>query len=370
MSLKGYLVKEVPFLKVWGRTSQSREPLTLFWTGSGIECNIRASQLWIQVEADYESYEPWMSIVVDGEYVSRLMLDKGRQWICLFRGMDKGRVKNVKVLKEVQAMPEDKAHCMQVLGFKTDGAFLPVEEKKYKFEFIGDSITSGEGSIGAKQEEDWIPMWFSTQNNYVRFVSEAMDAEYRIISQSGWGVCCGWDNNPHSNIPSYYEQICGVVQGEKNRGLGAFKSNDFKAWQPDVIFINLGTNDESAFDSPAWTDPVTGNCYKQRRDSRGNYNEEDLQKVKKGITDFLRLVRRNNKASYIIWLYGMLGDSMLSVIEEAVSVYKEIADDGKVSVLKLPDTNEKTIGARQHPGVIAHQIAAKEITDYLSKLLL
>lgn len=369
MSLDIYKVKDMEHLKVWGRTTDCMEPLTLFWTGSAVECNVRASELWIEIEADYETYEPWMSIMINGAYVSRFMLNKGRQWICLFRGMNKEVIKNVKVVKEVQAMSEDELHCMQIHGFKTDGAFLPVEEKQLKIEFIGDSITSGEGSIGAILEEDWISMWFSTQNNYAQMVATEMDAEYRIISQSGWGVYTGWDNNPHSALPLYYEKVCGLLKGQKNEALGVLEDYDFTKWQPDIIIINLGTNDGGAFNSPEWRDEKTGESHKQRLNEEGSFNEADLKKFEEAAYTFVVKVRKNNPYAQIVWVYGMLGYPMLEAINRVVTAYQNISGDEKICVLKVPETNATTVGARQHPGVLSHQIAAKCIVEKLNELL-
>ncbi len=40
------LIKDIPELKVHGRTTACREPLTLFWTAGGFECNVTGSELW------------------------------------------------------------------------------------------------------------------------------------------------------------------------------------------------------------------------------------------------------------------------------------------------------------------------------------
>jgi hypothetical protein len=54
-SLITYPLSDIPHMKVHGRTTGRREPLTLFWTASGIELNARGSELWIEVEASYEN---------------------------------------------------------------------------------------------------------------------------------------------------------------------------------------------------------------------------------------------------------------------------------------------------------------------------
>ncbi|MDF2943681.1 MAG: family lipase, partial [Herbinix sp.] len=331
--------------------------------------NAKGSELWIEVEVDYDTYEPWISIVINSVPVSRQMLLTGRYWICVFRGMNENAIKNVKIVKDVQAMSGDPECCLLIHTVKFDGEFMPVEEKPYKVEFIGDSITSGEGSIGAKIELDWIPMWFSAINNYCKMTAEVLNAEYRIISQSGWGVLTSWDNNPHANIPEYYEQVCGILTGRKNEVLGAFKENDFASWQPDVVVVNLGTNDSGAFHSPEWKDELIGETHKQRLNEDGTYNEEDLASFENAVVNFLIKLRKYNEKAHIIWAYGMIGIPLMPAIYRAVDSYSIKTGDKKVSAFQLPNNTEETVGARSHPGVLAHERAAKELSDYLKQLL-
>lgn len=367
--LNVYKLSDIENLKVHGRTTECLSPLTLFWTGSGIELNAKGAELWIEVESDYDMYEIWISIVINSVPVSRQMLTPGRQWLCVFRGMNESVVKNIRIVRDVQAMSGEPGTLLQIHAVKFDGEFLPVKEKPYKIEFIGDSITSGEGVIGAKQEEDWISMWFSGVSNYAAMTAEAINAEHRILSQSGWGVLTSWDNNPHSNLPEYYEKVCGVLTGEKNEALGAFRENDFDLWQPDVVVVNLGTNDGGAFNSPEWQDEKTGKVYKQRLNEDGTFNEEDLNAFEESVLNFVVKIRRCNKKSHIVWVYGMLGIPMMPAIYRAVDKYIKKTGDIKVSVFQLPNTTEETVGARSHPGILSHERAAKALTEYLKEIL-
>lgn len=367
--LQVHVLSEIQNLKVHGRTTEQRAPLTLFWTGSAIELEATGSELWVEVESDYDIHEPWISILINGVPVSRQMVTAGRYWICIFRGMSEGTVKNVRIVKDVQAMSADPGCLLQFHALKSDGAFLPVEEKPYKIEFIGDSITSGEGAIGAKAEEDWIPMWFSAIHNYTYMTAEAMNADYRVISQSGWGVLTSWDNNPNNNIPDYYEQVCGLLSGENNQAIGAGDPYDFESWQPDVVVINLGSNDGGAFQTPEWRDPVTGKVHKQRLNEDGSYHEEDLTAFENAVDRFLVKLRKNNLKAQLVLAYGMLGFPMMPAIYRAVDRYTKRTGDRRVSVLQLPDTTEETIGARTHPGELSHRRAAETLTEYLQGIL-
>lgn len=367
--LKEYPLSGIEHLKVHGRTTECLSPLTLFWTGSAVELNVMGSELWVEVESDYDCYEPWISILINSVAVSRFMLLKGRYWICVFRGMNEYTPKNVRIVKEVQPMSSDPGCSLQMYAVKLDGEILPVAEKPYKIEFIGDSITSGEGLVGAKAEEDWVPMWFSAANNYCTLTAEIVNADYRILSQSGWGVRTSWDNNPFANIPAYYGQVCGLLTGDKNKALGAFEDHRFDSWQPDIIVVNLGTNDAGAFHSTEWKDPATGISYKQRLNEDGTFNREDLLSFEQAVADFLAKIRSYNQTAHIIWAYGMIGIPLMPAIYRAFESYTKQSGDTNASIFQLPNTTEETVGARQHPGVLAHQKAAKELASYIKEML-
>ncbi|MFC3801545.1 GDSL-type esterase/lipase family protein [Cohnella sp. GCM10012308] len=367
--LRTYALSEVAHTKVHGRTTGRLDPLTLFWTGSGVEWNVKAGELWIEVEADYDRNEPWISVVVNGAPVSRQMITAGRHWLCVFRVMNEDTVKNVRIVKDTQAMSGDPGCLLQIRSVRCDGDFLPVADKPRKIEFVGDSITSGEGAIGATVEQDWIPMWFSAIDNYAAMTAGALDAEYRILSQSGWGTLTSWDNNPRANLPAYYEQVCGLLAGERNRELGALEANDFAAWQPDVVVVNLGTNDGGAFNSPEWRDPETGETHKQRLNADGTMNEDDVAAFEAAVVQFLGKLRRCNPDAHIVWAYGMIGTPMLSAIERAAVTYRAASGDEKVTVVPLPRMTDDTVGARNHPGKRAHEQAAAVLSKAIRPLL-
>lgn len=362
-------IKDIPELKVHGRTTDCREPLTLFWTASGFECNVTGSELWVELEVTYETYEPWFSYTVNGDWVGRQMLQKGRYWVPLFRGMSPQNVKNVHFYKDLQAMSGDGHSYIHVHALRHDGSFVPVAEKKLKIEFIGDSITSGEGLFGAKQEWDWIPMFFSAIKSYAYQTAKALDAEYRVFSQSGWGVYNTWDNNTQGAIPKYYREICSLMPGEECRRLGGHAPHDFKSWQPDVVVVNLGTNDAASFDQPEWVDERTGELHKMRRNPDGSYCMEDVNAFEQAVKDFLKLIRSCNPNADIVWCYGMLGIGFQLYLCEAIAAYIRENKDYRVSYLQLPNTTEESVGSREHPGYLCHQQAAKVLTEHIQKML-
>ena len=341
--LKDYKIREIPYLRVLGRTNGSLEPVTLFWTASGIEMNIKATEAWVTVRSDYELFEPWADVIVDGAMSQRLMVNKGEQKICLFRNMEGDKIRNVKLLRDTPAFPTDEKTLFQILEVQTDGEFCPLEEPKMRLEVIGDSITSGEGGSGAGGEMTWNSFCFNCVDNYAYMAAKELDAIYHCVSQSGWGVLCSWEGDEKQAIPPYYEQVCGLLNGERNKELGAFEKWDFQKFQPDVIVVNLGTNDGSG--------------------------TKDMEKVGKAVEDFLKKLRDYNPESYILWCYGMLGNGIQPTLENAIQNYKTKSGDERVEFVELPDTLEGEYGSRQHPGQKSHEKTAKVLVEKIRAIV-
>lgn len=357
------------YLRVLGRTKGKEFPLVLFWTGSGIEFNYKGTELWCDFESDFSDYEQWIAVYVNGALLSRQMLPKGRQSVCLFRNLQTLKINHVKVIKEVQAMPGDEHAYLAIHGLRGDGEFCELQEPACRIEFIGDSITSGEGSYGDVGEQDWIAMWFSASRAYPHLVAQRLNAEIRVISQSGYGVYCAYDNNPDHAIPLYYEQICGVVSGERNETAGAKERYDFSQWQPDYVVINLGTNDGGAFHNPEWCDEETGRRNKMYRTADGLPAEECLRKVRQAVTGFLELVRKHNKNAHILWAYGMMGTVVEPAIKEGIGEYVKKSGDENVHYVPLDEIKEEQIGARSHPGIYGHKATAETICRKICELM-
>ncbi len=342
--------------RVLGRTGSDGGAPVLRHTGSGFVCRFTGGGLWLRAAADYAQYEPWLAVEVNGAWVQRFPLPQGESEVCLFRGGTPGTVKQVRVLKECQAMPADPAHRVRLLGLAgTDGGFLPLPEPKYRLEFIGDSITSGEGLAGAQCESDWLPMFFSAVPHYARLTADALGAEYRIFSQSGWGLCSSWDNDPRHVVMDYYGTVCGQC--------GDTAPYDFAAWPADAVILNLGTNDWGAMHGPVWRDPVTGQCFQQADTSEGH------TRISKAVAGALHTARRRNPGALLVWAFGMLGEELRPTLEAGIRQYKAETGDARVFYLPLPAAVPATMGAREHPGPACHRQAAEALAAFLRRHL-
>ena len=352
-------------IHILGRTGRQLQPLPVFFNGGGVEVLVTGSEFWIELETDSDVNEMWVALEINGAFISRQMLLPGEHSLCLFRSMDPTAAKRVRFYRELQAMNDDEKVKLLIKGFKLDGEFVPVPKYDRRIEFIGDSITSGEGSYGAFEDVDWIPMYMSASANYATMTAKALNADYHLISQGGWGVYIGWDNDKRHNLPSVYEKVCGLAKGPMNEGLGAADDYDFDSWQPDAVIVNLGTNDDTSFDQPEFVNPEDGSTFKMRKNPDGTRNREDILKIVDAVTNFLTMIRKHNPNAHIVWCYGMLGCNLNLVIAEGIIKYKEKSKDENVAYFQLPNTTLETYGSHMHPGPKSHQNAAKELVDYL-----
>ena len=352
-------------VRLLGRQPDGSGPVPLFYTASGFECIFTGSELALCMEVGFALYEPWISVELNGAWIARFPVQAGRSEVTLFRGMTPGVPKHIRVLKDVQAMHGDPDHYLLLTGLRFSGGdFLPLPEPAYRLEFVGDSITSGEGTIGAAGEEDWVSPFFSAVNHYARMTADALGAEWRIVSQSGWGLLSSWDNDPRCRIIACYDTVCGLADGPHNAALGAQQPCRFDAWPADAVILNLGTNDNNAMDNPPWADPATGRQYAQRP------TPEHLAALEQSAVDAIKQVRARNPQAWILWAFGMLGAGRMdAVLRAAVSRAAAEMNDSRLCYLPLPAATAGTLGARRHPGVECHRQAAQALTNCLRSIL-
>ncbi|MBQ0001290.1 MAG: GDSL family lipase [Clostridiales bacterium] len=343
-------MKDLRNMKILGRTAweEGGDALNLYWTASGIELMVKGSELWVDIEAEYRTYEPWVDILINDALTQRFMVTAGRHRICVFRGMNPEIVKKVQILRDTQAMTGDT--LLKIRGVFTDGMFMRPADYELKIEFIGDSITSGEGCTGALCEQDWLPSWMNAVANYSYMTAQKLQAEYRCISQCGWGFYWSWDGHKECNIPRIYEEICGIY--------GNQKAWDFSSWQPDVVVINLGTNDGSPLGFTA-DSSLTMDVDKA----------QELPSMKQAGVAFLKQLRRCNPAAEFLWVYGMLGTQLEPTLLEIIDTYQQQTGDNKIHYLQLQDTEVTGVGARSHPGLECHRAAAKAIAGKIANIL-
>ena len=338
-----------PRLRLLGRMDPSRLPAALDWTGSGVECAFRGSDIWAELEAPALSPILWMIVLADGYPVARFPVEPGIRFYPLLLGMSPENVRTVTLLKETQCMPDAPEATVLLHSLRLRGSLEDLPERRCRIEFVGDSLTSGEGSLAPRGNDEWITPWFSARANYAWIACNELNAECRILSQSGWGICWNWEHNPDGNLPAHYTEIAGVLRGEAAEKRGCTAPYDFSAWPADLVCVRLGTNDSGGMNAK--------NSYGQDRDA-----------VVQGALAFLRLVREKNPAAKILWILPA-SDCHPELEAEAVSQARAEGMEG-LYTFTLPDYGPEDMGARFHPNAAWNRKAGLLLADFLRKEIL
>lgn len=349
-----------PKIRCLGR-SMPGTILPLYWTGSGFELRFTGTELWIEYESRSEDQDDWIRVALNGTTMLRMPLHKGSGKICLLRSLPEGQTWKVRLYKETQPQPTTESYSLALYSLSCDGELLPPPERSCRIECLGDSITSGEGLAGPVSLVGWSSNIFSSEGHYIFRAADRLNAEVRIVSMSGWGIYCGWNGDRSANLPSIYEQICATG--------GAAETNDFAAWQPDAVVINLGTNDNGAFNLPENQKTDAGTFVRMERLPDGSYDPACAECVTDAVAGFLTTLRRNNPEAWLVWTLGMLGDGLFPIVRGGIDRYCAATGDTKVRFIPLPDTTPETRGSNNHPGRAAHAAAGQIIADALRPLL-
>jgi hypothetical protein len=135
-------------------------------------------------------------------------------------------------------------------GFFISGkGLIPVFPRKRKIEFIGNSITCGYGTEGKSHNEHFT---YKTQNclhTYAAYTAKNLDADFTMVCRSGIGIYQSYGGDKEFAMPLLYKE---VVSGSRRKW-------DFTKFKPDVVVIELGSNDLSSnVDSAKYTDAYIG----------------------------------------------------------------------------------------------------------------
>ncbi len=337
-----------PFVRLLGRMDPGQDPVALDWTGSGVEFRFRGTDVWAKLEAPAATAIMWMIVLADGCPITRFPVEPGIRLYPLLLGLEAERERTVTLMKETQCMPENPEATVLLHSLRIAGELTELQPRERKIEFIGDSLTSGEGALAARDNQEWVTPWFTARGNYSWYACEALNAERRILSQSGWGVCWDWEHTAENNMSDAYEYTVGVLRGPEAEARGCRKPWDFSSWKPDIVCIRLLTNDNNGMNM------------------RQSY-EQERETVIRGAADLIRKVRKDNPAAKIVWILP----GTQSRPELAAEAVRRVQAEGMAELyaFTLPDYLPEDFGAREHPNAEWNRRAGVLLGEYLKAIL-
>ena len=343
---------EEQYVKMLGRTHNENGVLWLAHSASGVEFTVKGTQCSVKIVGDSmtgaEGSQARFAAYVDGERVLDEMINQKEAVYDIFSFETEKEV--TVTLVKVSEAANSILGIDEIIVAAAD-SIAPTAEKNLKIEFIGDSITCGYGVDDEDRNHHFSTNTEDATKAYAYKTAQLLDADYSLVSYSGNGIVSGYTTQgvkvAEQQLSKKYECFA-VSYGSGSNGFKASGVDwDFSKFIPDIVVINLGTNDNS----------YTGK------------DEELIREYTEGYTEFIKQVRQNNADSHIICTLGVMGAELYDAICTAAENYTAETGDENISVFRLSTQNGSTgYAADWHPTAATHDIAAAELAEYITSL--
>ena len=315
-----------------GRTYEKDGVQWFNWSASGFTVRFQGSGLTAKIasNAPNATNYAYLKVYVDGVEQTDILLNKTTQTVTLAKDLDAGKVHTVEVRK--RNSPRSSTAGLISMEVVNGTKLAPPAAKEMLIEFVGDSLTVGYSAADAnKTESVWSTKTEDGIKTYSKQVADAFGADYMVTAISGRGVVM---NNSNDGAP-WFPDIYPKLDYYNDRAT----DYDF-ALQPDVIVINLGTNDATNADL-------------------------DIATFKAGVVNFIKFVQKKNPNAKIIWAYGMRADKKTTEVAKAIEEAVKQVNSANVHYLALPLAAEMHLG---HPTAAAYGPSGDLLIEEIAKI--
>jgi lysophospholipase L1-like esterase len=342
-----------PLIQYTGRINHE-DPKNTVFAYPGV--SIRAAFQGTAINAMFQDYSSgtaassnYFNVIIDGGAPKVLQLNPDQTIYALAKGLTDGN-HTVELFKRTEAL-NGKVAFNGFLLVKGKKLLPPAPLPARRIEFIGDSQVCGYGneSSGNPPVDGFTSI---KENNYLAWgaiTARNLNAQYSCVAFSGRGLFRNFSGTTTGVVPELYDQIipddAGVLW-------------DHTKYTPDVIVVNLGTNDYSA--------EASNSAYKVGPTFTIAYNA------------FLAKLRGYYPTTVIICHVGvMMNDGYPSGAKawtriqtdvKSIVATKNQSGDSKIYYYSS-DPQSAPFGEDYHPTVATHERVAAGLTDYINALL-
>ncbi len=322
-------------IKYSGRFDFSNaEKIEFGWAKTSLSINFIGNKVYADLESDGEDY---FLVVLDGEIYNNSFPVRERKLYKLVEDIEYGE-HTLELVKRTEAF----VGTASFYGFEIfNGEILEMpKEKPLKIEIFGDSISCGYGNESENEFAEYNSIDANSYLSYGAIASRELNAELNLTTWSGLGLVRNYDDSPMP-LPERIEWIT-----NKNTN----KKWDFSSYVPDIVLINLGTND---FNEHPPTEDNYVDGYRILIDRIRNYYGEVKiicaigpvmeGKVLNDIRDYVK--------NHVVEYYNSMGNKNIFFLEH--SHQKE----------------ENGYGQAYHPSQKTHNIMADELVEKIKEIL-
>lgn len=244
--------------------------------------------------------------------------------------------------------------CAGLKALTIDGTVSSIPEapvNQLKLEFIGDSITCGYGIEGIWEKDTFTTVQERPDKAYAVTAAKMLNAKVSLCSWSGIGLTSNYVDPATINLPDT-NWLMPSNWPYTDKSLSLRLGMEPEVWDasrfaPDIVVVNIGTNDIS------WVRGIED----RRLNFRAAYGQ------------LLEAIHRRSPNAKICCCLGVMGEALNKTVQEAVDLFKKdfSAVEIKTVLFKEQDPADG-IGADWHPSPKTHQKIAAQLVEVLKTM--
>lgn len=339
-------------LKILGRHVINNDILYLSYSASSIEFFFTGTHLSARIRtdrADDDIQRGYLGVFVNGTFTKKIMLDKPEADYDVFDQAEYTYSDKAVPVIRIMRFSESNFGKAGLISVTHDGEIKRTPDKSLKIEFIGDSITCGYGVEGVFMKETFSTATENPYRAYSMKTVNALDADFSFCAWSGNGIVTTWIP-PERDIPDTSVPLMPVVYRYTDIAGALFQcvnpapQYDFDSFQPDIVVVNLGTNDQS------YT----------------RFKEDRVADFGTRYGEFIRFVRSKRPNALIVGCLGVMGQDLCDEEEKQFMLLK----DTKAHFLRIDEQKEEDgIGIDSHPSETTHTKFAERLVSFIKEKL-
>ena len=309
---------------------------TFGWSGARVRLRFQGSPSVAMRLVD-DSGDNYALVWIDGTPRQKIRLNAPDGFYLLADGLDTGEH-----TVEIVRVTECHLGLTHFRGFELAAGATPLpwtEAPERRIEFIGDSITCGYGVEVDDPKLHFDPASENFCLGTSGLTARALGADYLVVSRSGIGMVRNYDGPRDGNadaMPQVYPNTFYLRPGTPW---------DFRRFTPDVVCLNLGTNDFS-------TTGVNVDLF-----------------VATYRTFVEQLLARHPKARVVMLQGPMNTGPELRAALDRVRGQLTAEAAPRIHFLALSAQGSVGLGADYHPNRAQSEINARELTAFLRELM-
>jgi len=276
----------------------------------------------------------YIALELDGQYLGRFRIEGAQTFSHNVKVDDPKKQHRLSIFKATESNIGD----VIFIGTNAKTILPKSKTKRRKIEFIGDSLTCGQGNDTTQTACDQ-GKWYDKHNAYFSYAAVAareLNVDFILNSVSGMGMYRNWNTEyaDKQSMPDVYENL--------RLNKGASKKYDF-SFKPDIISIGIGNND-----------------YYLGGNSRKPF---EADKFVSAYVDFVNMLYQHNSKVTLVFVSAILEGQEAKIMDNCLAKIKAAFPQKNIKSFKFPKL--ELHGCDSHPSKADHQFMADAYVKFM-----